>query len=143
MRLRSSLLAAFSGLALGATPASAGLTTSAAGRWSYLTFEGRPVLFVAFPTVASAAAFGVTHKALGQDDSCWRGSTCAVILANAPHVERWTVDEERRVRYVPVGGGQVTIPGGTTPEPVSMSVVATGLAGIGLFGALRRRKSSE
>jgi MYXO-CTERM domain-containing protein len=143
MRLRSSLLAAFSGLALVATPASAGLTTSAAGRWSYLTFEGRPVLFVAFPTVASAAAFGVTHKALGQDDSCWRGSTCAVILANAPHVERWTVDEERRVRYVPVGGAQVTIPGGTTPEPVSMSVVATGLAGIGLFGALRRRKSSE
>jgi hypothetical protein len=29
------------------------------------------------------------------------------------------------------------------PEPVSMSVVATGLAGIGLFGARRRKKPSD
>jgi len=142
-QLRTSLLAALSGLAFAATPASADLTTTAAGRWSYVNYEGRPVLLVAFPTVASAAAFGVTHTALGQDDSCWRGSTCAVILANAPHVERWTVDEERRVRYVPIGGGQMTMPSSTAPEPVSMTVVASGLAGIGLFGARRRKKPSE
>jgi hypothetical protein len=143
MRLRSCLLAALSGLALAATPASAGLTTTAAGRWSYVSYEGRPVLLVAFPTVASAAAFGVIHGTLGPGDSCWRGRTCAVIVANAPHLERWMVDEERRVHYVPIGGGQMTIPNSTAPEPVSMSVVATGLAGIGLFGARRRKKPSE
>jgi hypothetical protein len=143
MRLRSSLLAALSGLVIAVSPAYAGLTTSAAGRWSYVSYEGGPVLLVAFPTVARAAAFEASHIALGQGDSCWKGDGCTVILAQAPHVERWTVDGEGRLHYVPMGAGQMTVPSGTMPEPVSMSVVATGLAGIGLFGARRRKKPSD
>jgi len=99
MRLRSSLLAALSGLAIAVSPAYAGLATSAAGRWSYVRY--------------------------------------------APHVERWTVDAEGWVHYVPMGAGQMTVPTGSMPEPVSMSVVATGLAGLGLSGARRRKKPSD